>query len=153
MIYMITLGGSITGANLEVHAIQFVSADSLEDTYEELIGRWYGESLHIDSVTPLTYIDGYKVVEGTSEDIPYLVVYGGYQKGAIDELHTYHVVLAKNSVEAKKKAKQDLSKFPTMNHVDEVVDIFENVGMQFGLEPSDCQFTDNQTSHQFIKLT
>jgi hypothetical protein len=150
---MITLGGSIKGANLEVHAIQFVAADSVEDTYSELQNRWYGDSLHIDSITPLEYIDGYQIIEGgTSEKIPYLIVYGGYQTGVIDELHTYHIVLANTPKEAKKIAKTDLSKFPNMNHVDEVVDMFENVGTTFGLQKAECFFQDNITTHTFIKL-
>lgn len=153
MIYMITLGGSIKGANLEVHAIQFVQANSVEDTYPELKRRWYGESLHIDSITPFEFIDGYRVVEGkTSQFIPYLVVYGGYQAGIIDELHCYHVVLAKSKEEATKVAKLELPQFPSMNHVDEVVDIFKNVEMTFGFEEQDCKFTDNVTTHTFIKL-
>lgn len=153
MIYMITLGGSIPGANLEVHAIQFVSGDTVEETYPELQKRWYGNSLHIDSITPFEYIDGYNIVEGgNSDQVPYLIVYGGYQAGVIDELHSYQVVLANNPLEAKKIAKSQLNHFPPMNHVDEVVNIFDNLGKRFGSNPCDCSFRDNTTTHKFIKL-
>lgn len=153
MIYMVTLGGSIKGANLEVHSIQFVQADKVEDTYDILRERWYGDSLHIDGITPFQFIDGYEIVEeGNSEKIPYLIVYGGYQAGIIDELHTYSVVLASSPIEAKQIAKSQLPQFKTMNHVDEVVDIFSNLGSWFGFKSSNCHFQENKTTHTFIKL-
>ena len=78
-LFMIGLGGSIKGANVEVHAMQFVIADKLENCYDDLRKRWYGESLHIDSYTELEFIDGYQIdLTSTTNTNLYMVVYVGY---------------------------------------------------------------------------
>ena len=100
---MIGLGGSIQNANCEVHSMQFMIANSIEETYEEMKQRWFGDSLHIDSYTEIKYIDGYQIDMDSNSDLnPYMVVYGGYQKGVIDELHDYSIVLANSKEDAKK---------------------------------------------------
>ena len=128
-VYMITVGGSIQNANLEVHSVQFVYAENIEDTYPILKERWYGSSLHLDGYKVLDKIDGYEVdLNGKIDENLYLVVYGGYQKDIIDELHDYTFVIAKDEKEAKHLAKAKISNFNNMNHVDEIVDVFKNEG-------------------------
>lgn len=152
-LYMIGLGGSIGGANVEIHDMQFVYADSLEGCYDTLKKRWYGDYLHIDSYTVLHHIDGFDITFDTiSEQNLYMIVYGGYINESIDELHQYHFLRAHNPAEAKIIAKQDIVRFPKMNHVDEIVDVFDNAGVRFGFYPSTHSFTDNTLTHTFIKL-
>ena len=152
-LYMIGLGGSIKNANTEVHAMQFVYAENLEDCYQELKKRWYGESLHIDGYMYLKTIDGYEVdFSNKMEDNLYMIVYGGYQEDVIDEIHRYHFVVAKSKTEAKLLAKESMHSFTSIDHVDEVVDVFENAGVRFGLKERDCSFSENSYSHTFIKL-
>lgn len=152
-IYMIGLGGSIQNANTETHSMQFVFAENIECTYEQLKTRWYGDSLHIDGYAEFKYIDNYEVdYDSKLEDNLYMVVYGGYKEGIIDELHTYSFVRAYDKIEAKSKAKEKIHEFKYMDHVDEIVDVFSNVGMRFGLKQSNKTFKDNNYKHTFIKL-
>lgn len=152
-LFMIGMGGSIEGANIEVHDMQLIVAESPEACYPEALKRWYGASLHIDSYTKLEYIDGYNIdwdIE-LSQNL-YLIVYGGYNTSIIDEIHRYDIVIADNKVQAKQIAKKTINRFPNIDHVDNVVDVFENTGVRFGLKKGEYKFTDNQTTHTFVKL-
>ncbi|MBN2897757.1 MAG: DUF1543 domain-containing protein [Clostridia bacterium] len=62
-LYMIGLGGKVHGANIEVHDVQFVVSDYIDQTVERLKANWYGmaEKLHMDSYTELEGADGFKV--------------------------------------------------------------------------------------------
>ena len=152
-LFMIGLGGSIKGANIEVHDTQLIAAESVEDCYEIAKERWYGDSLHLDSYTEIKCLDGYRVdFESVSDINLYMIVYGGYAKGIVDELHEYHFITAKSKEEAKKIGKEFLPMFPTMDHVDSVVDVFENVGFRFGLVEGDYLLEDCKTTHTFVKL-
>lgn len=152
-LFMIGLGGSIQGANIEVHDMQFVIAETIEDCYKVVKERWYGNNLHIDSYTELKYIDGYKVdLSGKSELELYMIVYGGYTKEVIDELHKYHFILSSSVKEAKRLAKIAMKQFPTMDHVDSVINVFENAVSRFGLIQGEFAFKDNETVHTFVKL-
>lgn len=151
-LFMIGLGGSVQGANIEVHDLQFVIAEKLEDTYEVLKNRWYGTSLHIDSYTVIKEIDGYKLdVEEGNESL-YLVVYGGYNKEELDEKHAYHFVTASSKKQAKEDGKKQMAKFAYMDHIDEVVDVSRNAGQEFGFLKGDYASSHNVRVHTFIKL-
>jgi hypothetical protein len=150
---MIGLGGSIQNANCEVHSMQFMIAKNIEDTYEEMKRRWFGDSLHLDSYTEIKYIDGYQIDLNSESDLEaYMVVYGGYQKGVIDELHDYSIVLANSKQDAKKLGKRQLNQFPNMDHIDEIVNVFDNVESKFGFIEGEFAFKDNITIHTFVKL-
>ncbi|QMS84390.1 DUF1543 domain-containing protein [Candidatus Xianfuyuplasma coldseepsis] len=152
-LYMIGVGGNTVQSNIEVHDMQFVYAETLEDCYAVLQHRWYGDSLHIDSYVPLQYIDGYELdFSSTSSQQLYMIVYGGYMSSIIDEIHTYHFVLANTPQEAKAIAKKDMPHFTDMNHVDEIVDVFANAGITCGFRSSTKTFHDNILNHTFIKL-
>ena len=60
---MVVLGGSAPKANIELHDIQFVTGQKIEDTYPKLIESWFGnkKGLHIDCYKEITGADGYKV--------------------------------------------------------------------------------------------
>lgn len=133
-LFMIGVGGSARNANVEVHGMQFVYAESLEDSFPILLERWYGDSIHLDGYTELMYIDGYEIDKSlSSKKNLYMIVYGGYKSDVIDELHDYHFVLADNPIDAKKVAKKDMKKFTYMNHVDEIVDVFQQQDYVLGL--------------------
>jgi hypothetical protein len=81
-----------------------------------------------------------------------MIVYGGYKSNHIDELHQYHFVLADTSREAKSIGKQEMKHFTDMDHIDEVVNVFDNANMTCGFQIDNCKFTDNGYNHTFIKL-
>ena len=152
-LFMIGLGGSMQGANIEVHDLQFVIAEKLEDTYEVLKNRWYGTSLHIDSYTVMQELDGYKLdLEVAGKESLYMVVYGGYSKKELSELHAFHFVIASSKKQAKEFGKKEMAKFAYMDHIDEVVDVSRNAGQNFGYLKGSYASSNNETIHTFIKL-
>lgn len=63
-LFAVLLGGRADGCNVELHDVVFVAGPSLEETYPDLISKWFGNKkrLHIDSSIELKYIDGHEVV-------------------------------------------------------------------------------------------
>lgn len=152
-IFMIGMGGSVEGANIEVHDMQFIKASSLEDTFDEVIKRWYGTSLHIDSYQELKYINGYEVdLNKKSSKKLFMIVYGGYNPLIVDEVHRYDFVLAENKEEAKVVGKKNMTNFEHIDHIDSIVDVFENVGDTFGFVEADVSFKDNTMTQTYLKL-
>jgi len=50
-LFLVYLGGRAPRANIELHDVQFVAGDSIEDTFEQLRKRWFGtvRGLHLDA--------------------------------------------------------------------------------------------------------
>lgn len=152
-LFMIGMGGSVGNATIEVHDMQFVIAENKEQAFEVVKQRWYGSSLHIDSYTEMKYINGYKIdLDSDSTQDLFMVVYGGYKKGYVDELHDYNFVLADSKVDAKQIGKDQMNEFENMDHVDNVVNIFEYLNTRFGLIKGEYSFKMNTINHIFIKL-
>ncbi|WP_260929262.1 DUF1543 domain-containing protein [Novosphingobium sp. 9] len=86
-LFAIYIGGEFPGANVEVHDVRFVVANSLAETYATLRQQWWGvpRSLHIDCWAEVTHADGYDV---SLKEQPYqgseklfFVNLGGYEPG------------------------------------------------------------------------
>ena len=62
-LFAVMLGGRAPRANTELHDMVFAIGTSIEDTYERLIGKWFGsaEGLHLDCWTALDVVDGHEV--------------------------------------------------------------------------------------------
>ena len=60
-LFAIYIGGEMQGANIEVHDMRFVAAESMSDTYAELRRQWWGikKSLHVDCWAAIESADGY----------------------------------------------------------------------------------------------
>jgi len=150
---MIGLGGSIDGANIEVHDVQFVIAESKEEAFSIVKKRWYGDSLHVDSYTELRFIDGYQLdPKKDNGETVYLIVYGGYKPGVIDEVHEYHFLVADSLQQAKNLGKERIKQLQHIDHIDEVVHIRSNTNKPFGITAGDFHFADNKINHTFIKI-
>ena len=121
-LFAIGIGGSVKQANIEVHDVQFIIADSIEDTYETLKANWYGDSLHIDEYGIVEGVDGYRFAferhpyEG--EEQLYFVNLGGCKNGVYGELHQFAIYAAKNEAEAGEKGSKNLLKAADDSHVD-----------------------------------
>lgn len=140
-LYLIGLGGKAIGANIETHDMQFVIADSIEDTYEVLKDCWYGEieKLHIDSYMQLDGIGKLKLnlTNEISSDYRklFFVFVGTYDENAMCEVHRIQFLFARDNEEAKKSAiaeaknMSDESFQSDMNvwHVDHVINIEEKM--------------------------
>lgn len=121
-LFVIGIGGSISKANIEVHDVQLVIADCIENTYEVLKDGWYGEHLHLDEYKALVGVDGYAI---QIEDYPqntelnlFFVNMGGYLKETFGEQHEYGFFVAETEKEAKEKAKKELLNNVNDSHVD-----------------------------------
>ncbi len=128
-LFMVYLGGSAPKANIELHDIQFVTGDKIEDTYDQLKNNWFGDitGLHLDSYKEIKGADGYNV---TLQDEPqlsdkhlYFVNFGGYQKDKLCELHEFALFVAGSASEAKNKAKHHLLKNSLHQHPDDLMEI------------------------------
>ncbi|WP_150466645.1 DUF1543 domain-containing protein [Francisella sp. SYW-9] len=128
-LFIVYLGGRAPKANIELHDVQFVVGDSIEDTYEQLKKNWFGTTnrLHLDSYKSVKGVDGYRV---SIEDIPqnydeklYFVNLGGYDENRLNELHEFGLFVATNQTEARKKAQKVLLKNTIRQHKDDLMNI------------------------------
>jgi hypothetical protein len=142
---MFYLGGTVQGANIEVHDVQFAAAERPESAYKKLAANWYGESkfLHVDVEARINWVDGYDVSIGSRRaegDLGLFFVHmGGYVPGHLDEKHSYDLFVAANKAEARTKALAAFRNGKLLPHkdvlfdVDSVVQIDSVDGMQVQL--------------------
>ncbi len=148
-LYMINLGGKVEGCNLEVHDVQFLAADRIDDTVELLKRNWYGkaEKLHIDSYKLITGADGHAVrltkEKQESGKQLYFVQLGGYRKDTNQELHEIGLLIGDSLQEVKERAVKELQTDVIQNHVDSIVRVEDCLisvdGAQYYLELSKSQ--------------
>lgn len=109
-LFAIYIGGEFPGANIEIHDVRFVVANSIEETHDELRRQWWGvpRSLHIDCWAEITHADGYDIAlrpepfEGPER--LFFVNLGGYEPGEFAERHRNVFVVAENEAKAKTRA-------------------------------------------------
>ncbi|MCH8492144.1 MAG: DUF1543 domain-containing protein [Idiomarina sp.] len=110
-LFLVYVGGSAPGANIELHDIRFVVGASIEATYPALKRQWFGDrsSVHMDSYVHVHHVDGYKIelVKAASQASKklYFVNFGGYFPGKLAEYHDFTLVVASSSDEARALAK------------------------------------------------
>ena len=126
-LFLVYLGGTAPGANIELHDVSFVAVQQLEQAYPQLRQQWFGtaKGLHIDSYMQVKHIDGYAV---SLHDTPqqsdlklYFVNYGGYYPDKIAEQHDFMLCVASSLPEAKAKAKQLLLTTADSPHKDDLL--------------------------------
>lgn len=161
-LFAVGIGGSVKQANIEVHDVQFIIADSIEDTYETLKANWYGDSLHIDEYGIVEGVDGYRLAferqpyEG--ENQLYYVNMGGYINGKFGELHQFACYAAKNEAEAEEKASKNLLKGADDSHIDNLFQLETSLKSADGtvfhihLIPDENEYTLKTKWNGYIKL-
>jgi hypothetical protein len=109
-LFAIYVGGEHPGANIEVHDIRFVAAETIEATYPTLLAQWWGKpgSLHVDCWSDISHADGYAV---TLREEPfdgaeklYYVNLGGYDGLSFAEQHRNVFVVADSLAAARSRA-------------------------------------------------
>ena len=109
-LFAVYLGGAAPGSNIELHDVQFVVGETIEDTYQDLLKLWYGlpESLHLDSYVALEVVDGRRVSlsrTGTDGgDRLFFVNLGAYREGVFGEFHANRFVVARHQGRTAKPA-------------------------------------------------
>jgi hypothetical protein len=114
-LFAIYVGGEHPGANIEIHDMRFIVANSLRDTYAELRRQWWGKagSLHIDCWAELDHADGYDIAlrpepfEGPER--LFFVNLGGYEPAEFAERHKNAFVVAETEAKAKARAIKGVS--------------------------------------------
>ena len=124
-LFAIYIGGEFPGANIELHDMRFVVAQSIADTYDDLRRQWWGtpKSLHVDCWAELSHVDGHDV-ELRPEPFAgpeklYYVNLGGYDSSEFLEQHKNVFIVATSVPEAKKRAIKEARHW-TEGHRDEM---------------------------------
>lgn len=109
-LFAIYIGGEHPAANIEVHDIRFVVAETIDGTHAALVDQWWGKpgSLHIDCWSEIAIADGYEVSlrpePFAGPERLYYVNLGGYDGVAFSEQHRNVFVVANELSAAKTRA-------------------------------------------------
>ncbi|MEX0447275.1 DUF1543 domain-containing protein [Xenorhabdus sp. SGI246] len=128
-LYMFYLGGNAGKSNIEVHDVQFVAVNKIEEAYPVLRDVWFGDKdkLHLDGYMPVTWADGYDISlsdnEYHGEMNLYFVNMGGYQNDSLAEAHEFGFFVAHSVEDAKEKAKKYLLTGYDQLHKDNLKDV------------------------------
>ena len=128
-LFAVFLGGRAEKCNTELHDVVFTCGNKIEDTYFDLIDKWFGfpDRLHIDSWVDLTYVDGCKIslskkkIDNNKK--LYFINLGGYDPKKFEELHESKFMVGQNEVNIKKRAKESLLIGLEQVHTDDLYDI------------------------------
>ena len=62
-LFSVFLGGRADKCNTELHDVVFTLGEKIEDTYLDLLEKWFGlpDRLHIDSWVELNIVEGYQI--------------------------------------------------------------------------------------------
>ncbi len=119
-LFIVVLGGRSLKSKIELHDVRWVLGETIEVTFPELRKQWLGKKsgLHIDSYKCIRYVDGYEIVISRSnkdslisqriDDLSlWFVNLGGYNPKKMYEEHEFNLIVAKESIQAKNKAKKN----------------------------------------------
>lgn len=128
-LYMFSLGGNAGRSNIEVHDIQFVAVNKIEDAYPQLRAAWFGDKdkLHLDGYMPITWADGYDVsLSHVPSDNPlklFFINVGAYTPESLAEVHAFDLFVATDAQSAKEKAMRQLLVGMNHQHRDNLKDV------------------------------
>ena len=128
-LFSVFLGGRANNCNTELHDVVFTIGEKIEDTYLDLLGKWFGlpDRLHIDSWVDLNTVEGYKIYLSKEKKISnkklYFVNLGAYEKNKFEELHESRFMVDTNKVNVKKRAKKLLLVGKEQVHLDDLYDV------------------------------
>ncbi len=145
-LFMVYLGGRVSGCHIEMHDVRFVVAEQIEDAYGQLKAQWVGDKsqVHMDSYMAVRHVDGFdvEVVDTPVEQAHklYFVNLGAYRPDSLAEQHEFALVVATGAEEAKNLAKQRLLTGLSHQHKDNLHEV------------DDCLALDLIDAH-YLKLT
>ena len=144
-LFAVYLGGRADGCNTELHDVVFTCGNKIQDTYMDLIDKWFGnvDRLHIDSWVEIVHVDGYNISLSKKKNITnnklFFINLGGYDKNKFEELHESEFLVGEKKLSIKKRAKETLMKGLDQVHTDDLYDV------------DDC-IEINKVSDYFINL-
>ena len=125
-LFALYLGGRAPGSNIELHDVVFVTGKKIEDTYIQILDKWFGspDKVHIDSWMELHIVDGYRVSLSNKPyrgpEKLYFINLGAYRPGEFTEHHAIAFLVAKMPEEVKRRAKKQLLKGCDSVHKDDL---------------------------------
>jgi len=144
-LYSVYLGGRAEKCNIELHDIVFVVGRKLEETYPQLVEKWFGLShrIHIDAYVELTHADGYAInivpknTAPESEYKLYFMNFGAYEPDLFSEVHQIAFYVAKDKTEAIARARGELCCGMIQTHCDDSLVVDDLIDSHEGLEIDD----------------
>ena len=128
-LFSVFLGGRAYKCNTELHDVVFTLGEKIEDTYTDLLGKWFGlpDRLHVDSWVDLNIVEGYKISlskkKNKSPKKLYFVNLGAYEKNRFEELHESKFMVDESKINVKKRAKELLLVGKEQVHLDDLYDV------------------------------
>lgn len=128
-LYVVCLGGSAPGSNVELHDVVFAVGVDLESTHQQLLDQWFGnaDGLHVDAWARVEQVAGHRVrLSPRPADNGvrlYFVNMGGYAPGELWERHAYALYAARSPAEVKARARKELLVGRESVHRDDLYDI------------------------------
>ncbi len=128
-LFAVFLGGRTKKCNIELHDVVFTCANSIEDSYDDLLSKWFGDinRLHIDSWVELKFIDGFEVILSRNKSISdnklFFINLGGYSDNKFEEIHESMFLVGNKKIEIKKRAKRNLLLGYNQVHTDDLFDV------------------------------
>jgi len=135
-LFAVYLGGRAPRANTELHDVVFATGARIEDTYPQLLEKWFGNpvGLHLDSWLELDVVDGWRVglsVTPAPQAVKLFFVNLGAYDDRFTELHANGFYVAASPEEAKKRA---LAQYFTsgfeLPHKDDLHDIDDCIALE-----------------------
>lgn len=113
-LYMLLIGASPPGRNIEQHDVFFGIGETIKDLIPDVIAFWPGNNkIHFDAWREITSVNGYKVEivlkNDNNQNSPYKLFFinlGGYKQNEFEEFHYKMVIAAGDKAEAVDMAKK-----------------------------------------------
>ena len=107
-LFSVFLGGRAYKCNTELHDVVFTLGEKIEDTYADLLAKWFGlpDRLHIDSWVDLDIVEGYRISlskkKNKSTKKLYFINLGAYEKNKFEELHESKFMVDESKINVKR---------------------------------------------------
>jgi hypothetical protein len=135
-LFAVYLGGCAPKANTELHDVVFAVGLRIEDTYTQLLEKWFGNpvGLHLDSWLELDLVDGYRVslspTPAPQTEKLFFINLGAYDD-SFTELHANGFYVAASGPQAKQRAMTDhFTSGVNEAHKDDLYDIDDCIALE-----------------------
>ena len=113
-LYMLLIGATPPGRNIEQHDVFFGIGDSIKDLIPDVLAFWPGNNKqHFDAWREVTSVTGYKIEvvlkNESKQDSTFKLFFinlGGYKQNEFEEFHYKMVIAAADKSEAINRSKQ-----------------------------------------------
>ncbi|MFT6034751.1 MAG: hypothetical protein ACJAT1_000710 [Marivirga sp.] len=128
-LFAVVLGGRAKKCNIELHDVVFAVGEKIEDTYSQLLSKWFGmpNKMHIDSYMALEVVDGYEIsLEKQSQERKeqlYFINMGAYKAGDFMEHHANAFLVDSSDAQVKTRAKKSMLRGYDEVHKDDLYDV------------------------------